>query len=54
MLLGDSEYDGNLTESVSPVQEWEEYLPAVQSAEKYDKGRNNVIVHHKNYVKRRY
>ena len=39
VLLGDSEHNGNLTESVSPVQEWEEYLPTLQSAEKHDKGR---------------
>ena len=39
MLFGDSEHDGHLTESVSSVQEWEEYLPALQSAERHDKGR---------------
>lgn len=39
VLLGDSEHDGNLTESVSTVQKWEEYFPALQSAKKHDKGR---------------
>ena len=43
MLLGDSEHDGHLTESVSSVQEWEEYLPALQSVEKHDKGRYKVV-----------